>query len=182
MLPAKRLSRHLGRIRFRDPILGLQRTTQPVSRRGFVIHDQNGFHHSVFLTSFFPYFLTSLLPYFLASLLPCFLASLLLCLFHRQRHVEPRAAPIPRGALPIHVAAKLGHASSHNRQPQSCSLRLCREKRLEHLFSQRRRDSRPILFHPETTSSIIRNSRDHDMPPARRGGHVMVSAVSNDGA
>src|SRR5207237_7239378 len=58
----------------------------------------------------------------------------LLCVFRRQCHVEPRAAPLPHGALPIHLAAELGHPSTHNRQTQSCSLRLCRQQRLQALF------------------------------------------------
>src|SRR5206468_2212854 len=75
------------------------------------------------------------------------------CLFsrllHRQRDAEPRDASIPCGTLPIQLAAKLRDAPRHNRQTQSCPLRLGREKGLENLFAQRcfvRQDA-CYLFH-----------------------------------
>src|SRR5207302_6389940 len=82
----------------------------------------------------------------------------LLCVFHRQCHVEPRAPPLPHGALPIHLAAELGHPSSHNRQTQSRSLRLCREERLEVLFSPCARSSRPIVVHRHGTCPVVQRT------------------------
>ena len=58
-LAGKCFSRRFGRICLRDPVVGLQRSPQPVSCRGFVIHDQNGLHHSLFLTSLLRCFLVS---------------------------------------------------------------------------------------------------------------------------
>src|SRR5229473_5561478 len=119
------------------------------------VHHQRSVSSSSFL---FP---TSLLLYFFTSLL--------LCSFERQRYFKPRPMSILHRALPIHLAAELGDASRHNRQTQSCSLRLSCEKRLQDFLSQCCRYSRPIVFDVENTSPIVRSSTHGDVSPAQRG-------------